>query len=78
MESKNDEFRLSNWKTNDVANWLRKEGFERYVDLFVNQHKIDGLALELLSETDLRWARNQVGISPGIKTCFWLIFRRLS
>jgi len=45
---------ISSWTTEDVAEWLKQNHFDRYVDLFTKQHKIDGRALALLTENDLR------------------------
>ncbi|PAV65835.1 hypothetical protein WR25_13512 [Diploscapter pachys] len=40
--------------TGPVKEWMIAEGFSDYVDLFVNKHRIDGPALLMLSEFDLR------------------------
>lgn len=45
---------VSSWTTDDVAEWLRQNHFDKYVDLFTMQHQIDGRALVLLTENDLR------------------------
>lgn len=41
------------WTTSDVCMWLREKGFGLYVDSF-KKHRIDGEALLLLTEKDLK------------------------
>lgn len=41
------------WTTSDVCIWLRERGFGMYVDSF-KRHRIDGEALLLLTEKDLK------------------------
>nr|CAD7392824.1 unnamed protein product [Timema cristinae] len=43
-----------NWSVDDVECWLKNNDFQNYVFLFCNKHRIDGKALLLLTETDLR------------------------
>lgn len=42
------------WSCEQVAEWLKKVGFEKYVDLLVDTHEIDGQCLLQLTERDLR------------------------
>lgn len=42
------------WTCNDVRLWLKENGFDEHVELFAKQHKIDGNALLVLNEDDLR------------------------
>jgi hypothetical protein len=37
-----------------VALWLQENGYERYINLLTIVHRIDGRALLLISEADLR------------------------
>lgn len=45
---------VSTWSCTQVAHWLQKEGFGKYVDLLCDQHRLDGLSLLALTEADLR------------------------
>jgi len=42
------------WTVDDVAIWLRGNGHEQYIHLLCGDHRIDGKALLLLTETDFR------------------------
>ena len=42
------------WTAEDVSVWLRKNGFEQYVQQFRDEHKIDGKCLLTLTEEDLK------------------------
>lgn len=42
------------WSTDEVAEWLESKGHREYVNLLCNDHSIDGKALLLLTEQDLR------------------------
>lgn len=42
------------WSSKDVAQWLIDNGFQQYVTLFHDVHKIDGRCLLTLSEDDLK------------------------
>lgn len=42
------------WTTSNVAEWLAENGFDGYVKLFTVEHRIDGKALVMLTEDDLR------------------------
>ncbi|KAK2173725.1 hypothetical protein NP493_851g00026 [Ridgeia piscesae] len=58
---------VNDWTSSDVAVWLNKIGFQVYVDLFCDQHRIDGKALLTLSEQDLRMPPLEVNILGDIK-----------
>ena len=58
---------VNEWKSSDVAVWLDKIGFQVYVDLFCEQHRIDGKALLTLSEQDLRMPPLEVNVLGDIK-----------
>ncbi|GAB6019498.1 hypothetical protein CHUAL_001075 [Chamberlinius hualienensis] len=45
---------VDRWSFDEVAKWLDEKGFRNYIDLFCDIHKIDGLALLMLTESDLR------------------------
>lgn len=45
---------VMNWSIERVAEWLVEHGHTKYVDLLTVQHKIDGKALLLMTENDLR------------------------
>ena len=42
------------WTVDDVAIWLQSNGHEYYVKLLCEEHRIDGKALLILTETDLK------------------------
>jgi hypothetical protein len=42
------------WTVDDVAIWLRENGHEQYISLLCENHHIDGKALLLMTETDIR------------------------
>jgi SAM domain (Sterile alpha motif). len=44
------------WTVDDVAIWLQGNGHEEYVRLLCTEHRIDGKALLILTETDLKSA----------------------
>jgi len=43
-----------NWSPERVGEWLNEKGHSKYTNLFTKEHKIDGRALLLMSETDLK------------------------
>lgn len=45
---------VSAWSCKQVAEWLQKEGFGEYVELFCTRHRLDGPSLLVLTEADLR------------------------
>lgn len=59
------------WTCEDVGLWLKGNGFDEYVDLFSNEHKIDGKALLFLNEDDLRNPPLELKILGDIKR-LWL------
>lgn len=61
------------WKQEDVSVWLMKNGFEDYVELFVKIHKIDGKALIMLTESDLRQPPLNLATLGDIKRLMWSI-----
>lgn len=65
MSELND--RVSAWSTNQVAKWLKTEGFGQYVDLLCSQHRIDGLSLLALTEADLRGPPLSLAVLGHIK-----------
>lgn len=42
------------WTTEEVSLWLKNNGFEQYIQLFRDEHKIDGKCLLTLTEEDLK------------------------
>lgn len=42
------------WTTSDVAEWMEQNNFHSYIKLFTVEHGIDGKALMMLTEDDLR------------------------
>ena len=59
------------WTCQDVGLWLEGNGFDDFVDLFSNEHKIDGKALLVLNEDDLRNPPLELKILGDIKR-LWL------
>jgi hypothetical protein len=45
---------VKDWAIPDVEKWLKKNGFPTYVHLLCKTHRIDGKALLLLTEADLK------------------------
>ncbi|XP_074647609.1 sphingomyelin synthase-related protein 1-like isoform X2 [Tubulanus polymorphus] len=69
-----DEENVVNWTTDDVSKWLVENNFSRYVDLFCNQHDVDGTSLLMLTESDLRKPPLQLPVLGDIKKlmlCIW-------
>ena len=64
------------WTCKDVGLWLEGNGFDDYVDLFSNEHRIDGKALLLLDEDDLRNPPLELKILGDIKR-LWLAISTL-
>ena len=64
------------WTCKDVGLWLEGNGFDDYVDLFNNEHRIDGKALLLLDEGDLRNPPLELKILGDIKR-LWLAISTL-
>nr|QQM99880.1 sphingomyelin synthase [Nephotettix cincticeps] len=55
------------WSTDAVAEWLKEKGHSKYVDLLCNQHSIDGKALLLLNEHDLRTSPLNIQVLGDVK-----------
>uniref|UniRef100_T2M797 Sphingomyelin synthase-related protein 1 n=1 Tax=Hydra vulgaris TaxID=6087 RepID=T2M797_HYDVU len=55
------------WTISDVGEWLCKNGFSQYKELFCDKHKIDGLALITLTIEDLRQPPVQIPVLGDIK-----------
>ena len=64
------------WTCQDVGLWLKGNGFDDYVNLFSNEHKIDGKALLVLNEDDLRNSPLELNILGDIKR-LWLAISTL-
>ncbi|UYV82970.1 SAMD8 [Cordylochernes scorpioides] len=45
---------VENWTVGEVGEWLQKKGFEEYISVFTEEHKIDGQSLLILNESDLK------------------------
>lgn len=46
--------RVIEWSSESVAQWLEEKGHSKYIELLCSIHEIDGRALLLLTEHDLR------------------------
>lgn len=46
--------RVIDWSCESVAEWLEEKGHSKYIELLCSIHEIDGRALLLLTEHDLR------------------------
>ena len=64
------------WTCKDVGLWLKGNGFDDYMYLFNNEHKIDGKALLVLNEDDLRNPPLELNILGDIKR-LWLAISTL-
>lgn len=53
MSTCNSKF-IIEWSPETVAEWLEEKGHSKYVNLLCYQHNIDGKALLLLTECDLK------------------------
>ena len=67
---------VNQWTCKDVELWLKGNGFDDYVDLLSNEHKIDGKALLVLHEDDLRNPPLELKILGDIKR-LWLAISTL-
>jgi len=56
-----------NWTIADVRAWLTELGMARYAKIFCDQHKIDGPALLMLQEQDLRQPPLQLEVLGDVK-----------
>ena len=55
------------WTIGDVRNWLTELGMARYSKVFCDQHKIDGPALLMIQEQDLKQPPLQLEVIGDIK-----------
>ncbi|XP_066990977.2 sphingomyelin synthase-related protein 1 isoform X2 [Anabrus simplex] len=55
------------WTVEDVADWLRSNGHEKYIKLLCESHCIDGKAFILLNETDLRSSPLNIQVLGDVK-----------
>ena len=58
---------VDEWTPEEVSLWLRKNGFEQYVEKFRDEHKIDGKCLLTLSEDDLKNSPLAIRVLGDIK-----------
>ena len=58
---------VEKWSCRDVGNWLKKNDFKDYVDIFTKVHKINGQALLDLDENDLRLPPLQIQTLGDLK-----------
>ncbi|XP_076451742.1 sphingomyelin synthase-related protein 1-like isoform X2 [Babylonia areolata] len=58
---------LSMWTCDNVAEWLNQQGFGQYADLLCSEHRIDGPALLMLTEDDLKQEPIKMTILGDIK-----------
>lgn len=59
------------WSCKDVGLWLKRNGFDEYMDLFSDEHRIDGKVLLVLSEDDMRNPPLELKVLGDIKR-LWL------
>lgn len=59
---------MSKWGCEEVATWLKDNNFGEYTELLCHTHKIDGRALLLLNEEDLRQPPLKMNVN-----CFYLM-----
>lgn len=69
----NNTKKLLQWTIKDTAFWLKKNGFGDYVHLLTEIHKIDGKALMLLTEKDLRIPPLEIPVLGDLKRLWWKI-----
>ena len=62
---------LASWEVEDVRQWLKENGFNSYVRLFCDEHKIDGICLVNMIEKELREPPMQIPILGDVKR-LWL------
>ena len=67
---------VNQWTCKDVELWLKGNGFDDYIELFSNEHKIDGRALLVLNEDDLRNPPLELKILGDIKR-LWIAISTL-
>ncbi|XP_076348916.1 sphingomyelin synthase related [Tachypleus tridentatus] len=59
--------KAGDWNVRQVAEWLDKNGFEAYIPLFCDKHKIDGKALLVMTELDLKQPPLELQVLGDIK-----------
>lgn len=64
---------VDQWTTEDVRRWLDDKKLGRYAPLFCDEHKIDGRALLMLSEHDLKNPPLQLQILGDIKRLVYFL-----
>ena len=64
-----------NWTPAQVGTWLKDNGFTQYVELLCKQHRIDGKALLMLTETDLKQPPLELQVLGDIKRLASSIYR---
>ncbi|TRY93681.1 hypothetical protein DNTS_029393 [Danionella cerebrum] len=67
---------VAGWSSKHVAGWLRDQGFREYVDLLCSTHRLDGVSLLCLTESDLRAPPLEIKVLGDIKRLM-LAVRRL-
>ena len=58
---------VKGWTCDDVCDWMIKNDFDKYAELFRTTHKIDGPALLSIDEYDLRQPPLQIPVLGDIK-----------
>jgi len=58
---------VKNWTCADVKTWLCDQGLVEYVELFCDEHKLDGKSLLLLSENDLKQPPMEIKVLGDVK-----------
>ena len=58
---------VKQWNCDDVYEWMNKNDFSKYAELFRTTHKIDGAALLSIDEYDLRQPPLQIQVLGDIK-----------
>jgi len=61
------------WTISDVRSWLTDQGMARYAKVFCDQHRIDGPALLMIQEQDLRQPPLQLEVLGDIKRLVYQI-----
>lgn len=65
MSSSVHSLHVMDWSFEVVGEWLESKGYGKYVNLFKN-HSIDGKALLLINESDLRSPPLEIHVSKCI------------
>ncbi|KAL1139212.1 hypothetical protein AAG570_009271 [Ranatra chinensis] len=55
------------WSCEKVANWLKEKGHGKYSSLLCKEHKVDGRALLLITESDLKTPPLNINVLGDIK-----------